>query len=210
MNTAGPADATGLRPMPQHIDAELGAIRSLAGELESACSSLPRVDEEGNSECPFAEELWAKRDDLAKKLMARVPSLHEMLAEVEEQLARCRRNLNRILGDALSLSSSEAVAHYGDAERTQIAELMSWQNAWEEVDETTKLVERALSRALERPYPAGEPRERTTAGARPPDPPTGLRHVGANRRRDSATEAVSNGCAMSQETSDLLAMGPDN
>ena len=74
-------------------------VRELITELEKVASYLPAVEDDGYSECPFAEELYANKEEAQTKLAECLVSLRAMLNAIDQELTRCNGNQARISSD---------------------------------------------------------------------------------------------------------------
>jgi len=61
----------------QGFDAFLESSLGEARKLHEQVDVLPSVDKDGNSECPFAQELYAKKDQLERQLRATLDRLYD-------------------------------------------------------------------------------------------------------------------------------------
>ena len=98
-------------------------MEALLDKLTSKANQLPKVDEKGNSECPFAEELYANKEEALTEVAKESKKLEQYLDRVEQEIKRCRKNLDLIQLDRASLNLDEARKQYDAAEKTQQQEL---------------------------------------------------------------------------------------
>jgi hypothetical protein len=92
----------------------------LAGLLETLAAKinvLPMIDEEGNSECPFAEDLYEAKEDAEQKVTEELDKASHYISLLGQEIARLRGNHARISADAGSLNSAEAKERYLYAKR---------------------------------------------------------------------------------------------
>ena len=103
----------------------LSGFTSLIKQLESAMTSLPHVDSSGYSACPLdlANELYAKKEKLEAQVSARMPSLYRVHAALQKEVDRCKKNLDKIQGDAGRLNLQKTRDKYSQAEQAQELEL---------------------------------------------------------------------------------------
>jgi len=62
-------------------------------QLGSALSYLPRVDSQGRSECPFAEDLYRQKEKKHRSAERELHFLDTCLSTISIELGRCRRNM---------------------------------------------------------------------------------------------------------------------
>ena len=77
-------------------DSELQSIldrdKKLIDELEQAMTVLPHVEEDGSSECPFAGELYAKKEELEQQVKDVVKHLQGYDADLTREIRRLKGN----------------------------------------------------------------------------------------------------------------------
>lgn len=134
-------------------------IPSLLDSLEKKINILPKVDEKGNSECSFAETLYAQKDKEAEKVETELEPLRDLLVLLKEELVKLRANLSTVLEDTRSL-------HFEDAkEKYLFARQGIEKNIEINLDKQKKLlalisqVEEMLSLARKKKWPLGKPKE---------------------------------------------------
>jgi len=103
----------------EYLDSFLSYMPERLDELLGAVKLCPKVNEDGSSECPFAEVLYAQKDELAEKVEEEAKKIQPYLRLVEKEIARCRENLEQISAGARSLNREEAKERYAIAKRAQ-------------------------------------------------------------------------------------------
>ena len=136
------------------------AARDRAGELLTAVRSLPNVDDEGNSECPFAEELYAKKEQIQQEVEGFLKRLHESKADVEYVIDNCKRNLEVVSANEDMLNSDRPRAKFSEAEAALAVKYKAYVRLRERIEETIKIVDEALRKAAGKRYPGNIPEER--------------------------------------------------
>ena len=63
-------------------------------KLESALSVLPRVDPDGSSECPFAEQLFAQKEEPEADIVKGLPDMKDLLQRAQDCVREARQKLN--------------------------------------------------------------------------------------------------------------------
>jgi len=141
------------------LESALREIRSLTEKLLQIIHSLPKVEADGSSECPFARELYAKKEKMEQQLIGRLAMLHMYLAAVEKELARCKGNLGVISAHQTMLNRDEPKRMYSEAEIAQAAEYKRYIQKRDDIRETLALVEQALAEGSPHQYPGGADRD---------------------------------------------------
>jgi len=120
----------------------LERVVQLIDELEKAMTRLPNVSEDGDSDCHFARELYAKKQRLEQAVMLWVQELHRFLGYLRKEAARCLKNLEIIRADAKRLNLDETRRCYSEAESEQERE---YRLAAEDRDAVYVVLKRAVA-----------------------------------------------------------------
>lgn len=148
------------------VDSFIHYMNGLLEELTSKVRVLPKVDQEGNSECPFAEELYAQKDECMEKVERESHKLQHYLVLVEEEIARCRANLERISADASSLTLKEPKERYAVAKRSQESQYNSAVRQRKALLDLIFKTEEVLALARSKSFPGRKPPKSSTSGWR--------------------------------------------
>ena len=76
-------------PRGRPLRDELKSISGHIKELESALA-LPEVNEDGSSECPFAEDLYAKKEALEEQVTHYLEKLMHYDKALDNEIKRCQ------------------------------------------------------------------------------------------------------------------------
>ncbi|HUT58674.1 MAG TPA: hypothetical protein VNA25_12585 [Phycisphaerae bacterium] len=143
------------------------AARNRAAELLAAARSLPNVDDEGNSDCPFAEELYAKKEKLQREVEGLLKRLHECKADVEYLIDNCKRNLEVVSANEDMLNSDRPRDKFSEAEAALAVKYKAYVRLRERIEETIEIVDKALREAAGKRYPGKIPEEWPGTGFSP-------------------------------------------
>lgn len=135
---------------------KVSQVETLIKELESAWA-LPLVDEDGSSECPFAEDLYARKEEAEAKLIDGVRMLEGYLPLLDKEISRCRSNLDRIRSDSQLLNRPEAQDSYGDAQKEQHLQYRMALAHRQQVEFVLQKAQIVLERAGGKKFPGREP-----------------------------------------------------
>jgi len=190
-----PDDMSNATEVPRglQLQNELQSISSHIKKLESALA-LPEVNEDGSSECHFAESLYAKKEELEEHVTHDLEKLKRYAKVLDNEIKRCRRNLAQIQADGGNLNLKETSEHYSYATDAQQQQL---QSAIEDKDAVSVVLSKAqavLNVSRTRKYPGKKPQERPF-----PTPPFGT--PGSTCIRTSTGEPGS-------ELAGLISLGP--
>lgn len=148
----GPVDLSAL-------DSFLQATGQLAEELLRAANSLPEVSEDGGSECPFAEELYADKEEKQRELEGRFQQLHVYKQAVEELISKCDNDLVVVASHQDRIHGDKAREHYSQAEVELAAKRRQFLKTRLEIEEMIKKVDQALRESVSKRYPGKIPQK---------------------------------------------------
>lgn len=151
------------KPDPQKLERLSSTLKGAEESLEklrTRTRTLPKVKKDGSSECPFAEDLYAQKEEAAKAAQRRLEELRELLRLIENKIARCRANMTRVSRDKGSLNSKEARSQYQRAKEAQEFHYRKAVDQKKAVLELIKQIEQAAREADQKKYPGKEPRRR--------------------------------------------------
>ncbi|MEI8043293.1 MAG: hypothetical protein WCL11_17935 [Verrucomicrobiota bacterium] len=131
----------------------LRELNPLLDQLEEFWPRMPKVDANGNSECPFAEDMYRKKAGLEKKISEKVAVLRDMRDDIARELERCKRNLARISVDAGKLQTRGAVKQYDKGFCVQENEYLEAKWQLDEVDEALLRAQATLEASRRKAYP---------------------------------------------------------
>ena len=68
----------------EHVDSFIGNMEIFLNKLDDDIRMLPGVDKNGNSECPFAEQLYVQKEESASKVVEEgsVPKTFKLMVSV--------------------------------------------------------------------------------------------------------------------------------
>ena len=144
-------------PRGGELRSELSSISNLIEQLESAMNSLPHVEKNGGSECPFAEDWYAKKEELEKKIAFEVGRISQYLVFLEKEVQRCKGNLAKISSDATRLHHEETKDRYSDAQLKQERECRLAIQDRDAVFVVLQKAEAVLKVSRTRKFPGREP-----------------------------------------------------
>jgi hypothetical protein len=163
------------------------------GGLEAALSFLPAVDKDGNSDCPFAESLYAKKEEAAEFVPAWIEDMEEnYLPAIRREIERTQSN-QEVLDEAVNemgLNAAQQQLYRGlDRQQGYLHRLIE---EMQSMEEDLAWARRVLDKSNERKWPKGNPRKPVAAlpgmlpGTGRPLP----------RAESAATEASSGGATL--------------
>jgi len=163
------------------VDSAVGHMYSLLDTLETKTNLCPKVDEKGNSECPFAEDLYAQKEDAAEQVIAQVEILQILLALLEEEIASLRANLTKVESDTGALHSENAKEMYLSAQQGLEQYIQKNLDRKKEILDLISLAEEMLRLAHEKKWPLGEPERHSLF---PPVTPSSPSNSGLSLKRE--------------------------
>jgi chromosome segregation ATPase len=186
-------------PSKKAVEAELACISNEINDLESAISSLPSVNEDGESECPFAESLWAKKEELEEKISGRINVLTTHLMGLDAKKLRCQKELDRIQEDYKKLNLQETSDHYAEAVLRQEEKIRSLQEMKDAVTAVLARARSVLKRSQGRKFPGRKPQEQFSLPVGPSGP---------SPSDSPSPDPSSNPSGLDNEMTGLMSLGP--
>lgn len=136
------------------------ATQGKLNELQSAVGELPLVDEDGHSECPFAAQLYEKKNEETMELQRRLALARDSyLLQVNAESIRQQRVLQAIRENAARLNLQEPKREFFEAERRQVERADRLRKLKEQLLALIKQMEWVIKRAQSRKMPGIEERE---------------------------------------------------
>ena len=154
---------------------------SLLDTLEGKTSRCPKVDEKGNSECPFAEDLYAQKDQAAEEVASYLEKLRILLELVKEELASLRANLSKVESDSGALHSENAKKMYLSAQQGLEQHIQKNLDRKKEILDLISLAKEMLRLAHEKRWPLGKPERHALF---PPVTPSSPSNSGLSLKRE--------------------------
>lgn len=136
--------------LDQHAVSELkGPVRELAGWYPM----MPKVDEHGDSKCPFAESMYVKKYRLEQEVARRMAVLQEMRPVIGREVERCRDNAYRASIDPERLDYLESLQHCSESLTNEESDFrcVIWRQT--EIVKALQEAEATLSASREKVYP---------------------------------------------------------
>lgn len=163
-------------------------------EVKKASAVLPGFDRNGQSECSFAEDLYAQKEHWQRELQVQYGQLHEFRAAAAAEVKRYGKNREVIESNRERLHGAQARGKYSEVEDQLGAEGQLHLRMCRRLEQKIKVVEQVLGVASKSMFPHRPP-EKSRGTMTPSLPPTG----GIESMRPRAPHADS-------ELSDLIAI----
>jgi hypothetical protein len=137
------------------VESFLSTARSDAEALLQVVRSLPEVDAQGKSDCPFAEEMYAKKNESEKKVCGDLDILRQHQADVKRLMDACKNDLIVVAAREDQLNSDSARAHFTEAEVKLAALYRRCRKLLVRIKLTIEFVQQALAEASAKQIPGG-------------------------------------------------------
>lgn len=188
------------------IDSYMNSLGKLLETLRSKINELPKVDDKGRSECPFAENLYAQKEQAASNLIEKLKKASRYLALLEQEISRLRHNLAQIQSDTGALHLADAKKKYITAKRSEHTQIEKSIHRKMRLSDVIVRAEKLIQLAHKKKWPGQKPKERFgpppfTAGA-----PTGVGDTGFQNAIPD--RALPPSLALKTEIDSLMDLGP--
>lgn len=163
-----PADTSVPGPSLKTITEFVESVGKLAAQLFQAVRSLPRIEADGTSDCPFADELYARKEKLQQELRSRFGTLHSYREFMRSEIDRCKKNLAVLGARGDMLHGDRARARFSEAEADAAAHYERCIKVRDRIEESIQFVQGVLRAASSKQRPASQPLVRGGRTAVPP------------------------------------------
>jgi uncharacterized protein YdhG (YjbR/CyaY superfamily) len=148
----------------EQIESIVAGAVSEAKALQQSSGSLPEVDQEGHSECPFAEDLYAKHEELRDKVQKRLAELNDCLTFVAERITKVGNDLVVVSTHEDRLNRDRPRAHFSEAEAQLAALYKRYLQLQERIKQAIQFVNDVLQEASTKRFPGKIPQKRPQSG----------------------------------------------
>jgi|APSaa5957512622_1039677.scaffolds.fasta_scaffold56789_2 hypothetical protein len=143
----------------ESVDSDVSHMNTLLKKLVSRMKMLPEVDEEGRSEWPFAEGMYAVKENAEKDVALHLIKLQKDLETLEHEIYMCQSNLELIQSDSSHLHLEDVIKSYSNIEgslEAYYAKAVQLEKVMIDVMDEAK---EELRKAGKNKWPLGEPKE---------------------------------------------------
>lgn len=144
----------------EHFDSQVAEAERAVMDLDKSVSSLPPVNEKGESPCMQAKDYYAQKEEREDRVRRILVLFREYVPVIEREMDRALENLSRIHAAESSLHSEgprQELSQGESAARNEYRRLVSQR---ERAIITIERMAMALSDASRKRWPLGAPRER--------------------------------------------------
>ena len=142
------------------VEGFLGTVDSCVERLLRAARQLPEVDEDGYSECSFAEQLYAEKEEAQRDAAICFEKLGEYLEWVNDQINRCKKNYEVVSSHREQLNTDMAIERFSEAEVKLDAFYKKLTKLRGEIAEAMKKIDEALQGSIGKRFPGKIPQKR--------------------------------------------------
>lgn len=146
----------------EDVDTFLEEMEGLVCELQEKTDQLPKVDKKGQSDCPFAEELYVYKEEAYEKVFKESKKLQPYLKLIEKEIVRCRKNIEQLHVDANSLNLEEPKTNYDVAEQSQKNQCDKAIYQRKRLLDLIKKIDELLELANQKEWPLGKPKHQNS------------------------------------------------
>jgi hypothetical protein len=188
------------------VDSYTSFLEKLLETLQSKINVLPKVDDKGRSECPFAENLYAQKEEATSNVIEELKKASRYLALLEQEISRLRQNLAQIESDTGALHLDQAKEKYITAKRSQEIHIEKNIHRKMRLSDLIARAEKLMQLAHKKKWPGGKPKERFRTPPLMAGGPTG---VGATGFQNAIPDVpLPPSPAFKTEIDSLMTLGP--
>jgi len=190
------------------IESFMRYMEGLLDTLKAKVDMLPKVDGDGNSECPFAESLYAERDELEERVNKALQDASGYMELLDREIARLRGNLRRVQSDGNSLTSAQARNEYGFAAQALKHHIEKSFERRKTLSELIALALKLLGLSSGKRWPLGKPQRGFRPRAIPGGDFTGVSSLG--HQSSKPLRFGSSAALRDSALNSLISLGPLN
>ena len=139
------------------VESHLQKSQAAVEKLERTAGRLPKVDQDGNSECPFAEQWYAEKEAAQKELNDCLQKMDEYRQWVDKEIHGCRNDLSVTTAHEERLHKDSPREHYSDAEAKISGNLRHLAKVKEQIEALFKQMQKSIQKACRKYYPGKIP-----------------------------------------------------
>lgn len=178
------------------VDSFISFLGELIENLKTRIRILPVVDEKGQSECPFAEQLYFQKDEAEQKLNEHLKKGSKYSDLLSKEISRGHENLSRIKSDRSSLNNPQAKEKYEFALHAQKQNINKYIEQLKELENVISKATESLQMSKSSQWPLGKPKERGFGSSNNTNSPKSLH------------ETDLSGPSVKTEANSLISIGP--
>jgi hypothetical protein len=141
----------------EQVEQFVASAKPKAEELHRATERLPHVNEDGSSDCEFAEQMYAEHEELRTTVQDLLAEAHKYLTAVEDQITKLGRNLVVISAHEDRIHRDAPRAQFSEAEAQVAALYKRFRQAKSQIVETMKYIDQVLQQAATKQFPGRIP-----------------------------------------------------
>jgi hypothetical protein len=188
------------------VDSFMHHQEKLYEKLQSETYGLPKVDDKGHSECPFAEDLYFRKEQAVDEVTKALKRASGYRILLKQEIARIRKNLEKIHDDAGSLHLDEAKEKYAQAIQAQEIPLEKNIQRQKRLVDLISKGKKLLRLDKKNKWPLGKPKKRFHPPPLTADGPNTIRKQ--SLLGPSTVDPVSSKPDLQNELDRLMNLGP--
>ena len=143
----------------ENLDSYIARGEDVLERLKNAVKTLPVVDKDGKSECDFAEQLYAQKEEAEEKLVLEIRRQREFLPTIQQELRRTGHNLSIVRSNSSSLSNMEPKETLSKAVLEEEARLKKVEEQQRKINDLLQRMNSALAMSRAKKFPGRTPRK---------------------------------------------------
>ena len=138
-------------------ESRIGAARHWYDKLQGALEVLPRVDENGHSDCPFAKQLYRQKYEAEQEVASAIDELRIVAQAIAAEVQRAQGAVARMDGARMKIHGTTVRQFMGgllDAEKEQLRKATL---QGQDVAHWSEALAAVLAESRTKPWPFSEP-----------------------------------------------------
>ncbi|MGV7223643.1 MAG: hypothetical protein ACQ9MH_19210, partial [Nitrospinales bacterium] len=142
------------------VDSFIRALKDKIQKVHDTVARLPKVDSKGHSECPFAERLYADKEELLKDFQSTRNQIPGYMNLIDQEIARFEKNLNQLQSSTTAFNTPQATQQMKSARQGYKFHYNNYANMKQELTELATQAAQVITQAKARQWPLGEPKKK--------------------------------------------------
>ncbi|NUM53456.1 MAG: hypothetical protein HUU46_07420 [Candidatus Hydrogenedentes bacterium] len=160
MGVQGRDESLSLTYLRENFDSHTREARCRATQLRDAVAALPKVDQRGHSECNFAEDLYAQKEEIDQHVRTQLSRFQGYRTFIYRELTRLSRQAGDVGRAAGALHHDAPKGHLHQGEDAILQDIRWLEDVRKTGATVLEGLEAALALSATKRWPLGKPQKR--------------------------------------------------
>jgi hypothetical protein len=188
------------------VSSFIRALKNKILNVHETVARLPKIDSKGHSECPFAERLYAEKEELLKDFKTTRNQIPGYMNLIDIEIARFNNNLNQLQSSTTAFNTPQATEEMKSARQGYEFHYNKYLEMKRELSELATQAARVITQAQAKQWPLGEPKKKANYSMAPMNTTGPVSSAPSIGNRMSMP--IDTGPSAPSEVDHLLSLGP--